>query len=90
MQRRDAACFYPQSHLKFDGGAGPRILEGKTLIQCHVLLHQQATQRHRQVTQSAFVLVVFYLCKKQRSPFRNVSYLICVSVRSYKENRCCP
>lgn len=58
--------FYPQGHFKFDGGAGPGVPERKALSQRHVLLHQQSAQRHRQVTQSAFVLVIFYLCIKEK------------------------
>lgn len=63
--RSEAVDVYPQGHFKFDGGAGPRVLERKTLSQRHFLLHQQAAQRHRQVPQSAFVLVIFYLCIKK-------------------------
>lgn len=52
---------YPQGHLKFDGGAGSGVPERKALSQRHVLLCQQHAQRHRQISQRAFVLVIFYL-----------------------------
>lgn len=60
----EAVHIYPQAHLEFDGGAGPGIPERKALSQRHVLLRQQTSQRHRQITQGAFVLVIFYLCIK--------------------------
>lgn len=64
--RRDRVRFYPQGHLEFNGGAGPGVFERKTLSQRQVLLRQQAAQRHRQITQGAFVLVIFHLCALER------------------------
>lgn len=63
--RSDALHFYPQGHFQFDGGAGSRVLEGEALSQRHVLLRQQAAQRHRQTTQGAFVLIIFHLSIKK-------------------------
>lgn len=56
---------HPQGHLKLDSGAGARVPEGEALSQRHVLLGQQDAQRHRQVSQRALVLVIFYLREKQ-------------------------
>lgn len=64
----DTIHVYPQSHLKFDGGAWPGVPERKALSQRHVLLSQQTAQRHRQIPQGAFVLVIFYLCIKKEYP----------------------
>lgn len=67
---------YPQGHLKFDGGAGSGVLERKALSQRHVLLRQQAAQKHRQITQGAFVLIIFHLCveREEELALRHVSY----------------
>lgn len=52
---------YPQSHFKFNDGAGSGVLQRKALSQCHILLCQQDAQRHGEISQGAFVLVIFHL-----------------------------
>lgn len=84
----DVVHFYPQGHLKFDSGAGPGVLKRKALSQRHVLLRQQAAQRHRQITQGAFMLVIFHLCmNKEGLLLRHVSYLHHL-VHDHIKNRC--
>lgn len=86
--RGRAVHSHPQGHLQFDGGAGSGVLQRKALSQRHVLLRQQAAQRHRQITQGAFMLVVFHLCIRKEGALRQVSYFHHL-VHHLIKNTCC-